>query len=78
MLREVEVECLPDDIPEAITVDVTPLALGQSLRVSELAHRPKVKVLTDANRVVAHVVTHQGGRGKAGGSRPRRLLLSRR
>jgi len=57
MLREVEVECLPDDIPEAISVDVTPLALNQSLRVSDLPIGPKVKVLTDANRVVAHVVT---------------------
>ena len=57
MLREVEVECLPDDIPEAINVDVSPLALGQSLRVSELTISPKVKVLTDSNRVVAHVVS---------------------
>lgn len=57
MLREVEVECLPDDIPEAINVDVSPLGLGQSLRVSELVVSSKVKVLTDANRVVAHVVT---------------------
>jgi large subunit ribosomal protein L25 len=56
MLREVEVECLPDDIPEAITVDVTPLALGHNLRVAELPIGPKVKVLTDPNRVVAHVV----------------------
>jgi len=57
MLREVEVECLPDDIPEAITVDVSPLALGQSLRVAELPINAKVKVLTDPHRVVAHVVT---------------------
>ncbi len=56
MLREVEVECLPDDIPEAISADVSALALGQSLRVSELTISPKVKVLTDSNRVVAHVV----------------------
>jgi large subunit ribosomal protein L25 len=56
MLREVEVECLPDDIPEAITVDVTPLSLGQNLRVADLPIGPKVKVLTDPNRVVAHVV----------------------
>jgi len=56
MLREVEVECLPDDIPEGITVDVSPIALGQSLRVSELTIGPKVKVLTDPNRVVAQVV----------------------
>ena len=56
MLREVEVECLPDDIPEAIHVDVTPLALNQNLRVSDLPIGPKVKVLTDPHRVVAHVV----------------------
>ena len=57
MLREVDVECLPDDIPEAITVDVSALGLNQNLRVSELPIGPKVKVLTDPNRVVAHVVT---------------------
>jgi len=57
MLREVEVECLPDDIPEAITVDVTPLTLGHNLRVADLPIGPKVRVLTDPNRVVAHVVT---------------------
>ncbi len=56
MLREVEVECLPDDIPDAFTVDVSPLALGQSLRVGDLPVGPKVKVLTEPTRVVAHVV----------------------
>jgi len=56
ILREVEVECLPDDIPESITVDVTPLTLGKNLRVADLPMGLKVKVLTDPNRVVAHVV----------------------
>jgi large subunit ribosomal protein L25 len=56
VLREVEVECLPEDIPESITVDVTPLTIGRNLRVADLPIGPKVKVLTDANRVVAHVV----------------------
>jgi len=56
VLRELEVECLPDDIPEAITIDVSPLALNQNLRVAELPISPKVTVLTDPNRVVAHVV----------------------
>jgi large subunit ribosomal protein L25 len=56
-LREVEVECLPDDIPDSLTVDVTELTIGQNLRVSSLPLGPKVKVLTDPNRVVAHVVT---------------------
>ncbi len=57
VLREVEVECLPDDIPEHFTIDVSELTIGQNLRVSDLPLGPKVKMLTDANRVVAHVVT---------------------
>ena len=56
-LREVEVECLPDDIPESLTVDITELTIGQNLRVANLPLGPKVKVLTDPDRVVAHVVT---------------------
>jgi large subunit ribosomal protein L25 len=56
ILREVEVECLPDDIPEHITVDVTDLLIGRHLRVSDLPMNPKVQVVTDATRVVAHVV----------------------
>jgi large subunit ribosomal protein L25 len=56
LLREVEVECLPDDIPDHITVDVTELLIGRNLRVADLPVGEKVKVLTDAHRVVAHVV----------------------
>src|SRR5439155_22188599 len=56
MLREIEIECLPDDIPEHISVDVTELTLGRNLRASDLPVGPKVKVLTDPARVVAHVV----------------------
>ncbi len=57
VLREVEVECLPDDIPDHLAVDVSELTIGHNLRVSDLPLGPKVKVLTDAARVVAHVVT---------------------
>jgi large subunit ribosomal protein L25 len=56
VLREVEVECLPDDIPEHITVDVSELLIGRHLRVSDLPIGQEVKVLTDPTRVVAHVV----------------------
>jgi large subunit ribosomal protein L25 len=55
-LREVEVECLPDAIPESVTVDVTELTIGHHLRVSDLPFAAGVKVVTDPNRVVAHVV----------------------
>jgi large subunit ribosomal protein L25 len=57
LLREVEVECLPDDIPDHIVVDVTELMVGKTLRVSDLAANDKIKILTEATRAVAHVVT---------------------
>ena len=56
ILRDVEVECLPDDIPEHITVDVTDLLIGRQLRVADLPVAESVKVLADAGRVVAHIV----------------------
>jgi hypothetical protein len=43
ILREVEVECLPTDIPSHIDVDVSELVFGQVLRVSNLPHGGKVK-----------------------------------
>lgn len=55
VLREVEVECLPDDIPEHITLDVTDLVIGRQLRVSDLPVSANVKVLAEPGRVVAHV-----------------------
>ena len=56
ILREVEVECLPDDIPEHLTIDVTDLVIGRQLRVSDLPVAASVKVLAEPGRVVAHVV----------------------
>jgi len=55
--REVEVECLPADIPEEFKVDVTELMIGKQLRVSDLPIEPaKMKLVTDPQRVIAHVV----------------------
>jgi large subunit ribosomal protein L25 len=55
--REVEIECLPADIPDHFFVDVSGLAINQSFRVGDLkVDARKVKVLTDAERVIAHVV----------------------
>jgi large subunit ribosomal protein L25 len=56
LLREIEVECLPADIPSAIEVDVTELVFGKILRVSDLPHSDKVHFLTDETQPVAHVV----------------------
>ena len=54
--RELEVECLPADIPEKVTVDVSGLELGRHLRVSDLQLPANVTVLTDPGVVIAHVV----------------------
>jgi large subunit ribosomal protein L25 len=55
ILREVEVECLPGDIPSHIDVDVSNLGLHQAIHVSDLPHAGKVKFLVDEGAVVAHV-----------------------
>src|SRR5947209_11374306 len=47
VLREVEIECLPGDIPAAIDADVSELVFGQVLRVADLPHGGKLHFLTD-------------------------------
>jgi large subunit ribosomal protein L25 len=55
--REVEVECLPADIPTEFKVDVSGLMLGKQLRASELPiDTSKIKLISDPERVLAHVV----------------------
>jgi len=57
IMREVEVECLPGDIPERLEVDVTELGIHGAIRVSELHVSDKVKVLNDADQIIVHVVS---------------------
>src|SRR6185437_12722345 len=55
---EVEIECLPSDIPEEIRVDVTSMLIGKQLRAGDIPLDPeKIKLVTDPQRVIAHVVT---------------------
>ena len=55
--REVEIECLPSDIPGEIRVDVSELMIGKQLRVGDLPiDAAKIKLVSDPQRVVAHVV----------------------
>lgn len=54
--REVEVECLPGQIPEHIDVDVTELSIGQSLRVGDLKLADGVRALMDSDRIIVHVI----------------------
>jgi large subunit ribosomal protein L25 len=68
VLREVEIECLPADIPGHIDVDVSELGMHQVMRVSGLPHSDKIKYLTPEDATVAHVVTHPRGSGCDAGS----------
>src|SRR6267378_3890922 len=54
--RELEVECLPADIPEKIVVDISALEIGKHLRVAEIKAPDKVTILTAPDVVIAHVV----------------------
>ena len=54
--RELEVECLPADIPEAITVDITELMLHDGVRVRDLASGGKWKPVSDADMLIVHLV----------------------
>ncbi|HXA06487.1 MAG TPA: 50S ribosomal protein L25 [Bryobacteraceae bacterium] len=55
--REVEIECLPNEIPENFTIDVGELLIGQSKRASDLALSDSVKLISSPDSVLAHVIT---------------------
>jgi len=56
VLREVEIECLPANIPTHVDVDVSNMALFDVIRVSDLPHSDKIKFLNSEDATVAHVV----------------------
>jgi len=55
--RQIEVECLPDDIPEAFDVDVADLGLNQAIRASQLPMTASMKLIAPADTVIVHVVS---------------------
>ena len=55
MLREVEIECLPGDIPSHLDVDVTGLEMHGVIHISDLPHSGKHQVPRRRERTVAHV-----------------------
>ena len=54
--RDIQVQCLPTDIPEHIDVDVSELMLNQSIRLRDLAQSQKWKAITDGETMLVHVV----------------------
>lgn len=55
VLREVEIECLPGDIPDHLDVDVSALELHGAIHISDLPHSGSIKFLGDEHAMVAHV-----------------------
>jgi large subunit ribosomal protein L25 len=56
ILREVEVECLPDKIPGHIELDISGLEIGQSLHVSDIKLGEGIKILTAPDEVIVNVI----------------------
>ena len=56
LLREIEVECLPDKIPGHVEVDVSNLEIGQSIRVGDLKLGEGITVLNDPDEVIINIV----------------------
>ncbi len=59
VLTELQVECLPDNIPDAIEIDVSSMQLGDALKVHELSLPPGVTVLGEPERIVVTVLSPQ-------------------
>jgi len=54
--RSIEIDCLPDEIPESYTVDVSTLMIGQSKRASDVGLAGSIKLMSAPDTVIAHVV----------------------
>jgi len=57
IVREVEVECLPGDIPNAVELNVSELVFGMVLRVADLPKSDKIKFITDPDQPIAHIIS---------------------
>jgi len=68
--REVLIECLPDEIPESLTVDVSALMIGQNLRASDIALPGAIKLVSAADQVLAHVVAMRAEEAPAAAAEP--------
>jgi large subunit ribosomal protein L25 len=56
LLRDIEIECLPDKIPGHVKIDISRLEIGQSLHVRDLQLGEDIKVLTDSNEVIVNII----------------------
>lgn len=54
--REIEIECLPDDIPEQFDLDATALLIGQNIRIADVPLTKSMKLVSAPESVIAHVI----------------------
>ena len=54
--REIEVECLPNEIPEELTIDVSKLTMGQAVRASDVPLPGSVRLVSPPEAVISHIV----------------------
>jgi large subunit ribosomal protein L25 len=54
--REIEIECLPGDIPEHVEIDVSELMVHQGIRVRDIAHDVKWTAVTDGDTMLVHII----------------------
>ena len=55
--REVEIECLPNDIPEQFTLNVAELMVGQSIRAGDIPVSGSMRLLSPPDSVISHVIS---------------------
>jgi large subunit ribosomal protein L25 len=56
-LREIAVECFPQDVPDQIEIDITEIELGDMVHVSDLVAPKGVTILTNAEDAVLSIIT---------------------
>lgn len=54
--REIEIECLPTDIPEHVDIDITDLMVNQGVRVKDVATSTKWTPVTDPDTMLVHII----------------------
>jgi large subunit ribosomal protein L25 len=55
VMHEVHIECLPDNIPSHIDIDISGLEINGAIHISDLPHNDKIKFLDEEDALVAHV-----------------------
>jgi large subunit ribosomal protein L25 len=55
--REIEIECLPDEIPEQFVVNVSDLMIGQSIRAADIPMEGSIKLMSLPDAVITHVIS---------------------